>query len=704
MKRFKCGSIVYRQPPSLYTMHFDIRRLTPGGYRYEDVVQAFRMEPRSLLFAFRVTLAALLALWLGQLFHFRDFYWAGVTAWVMAIPGRGVVFQKAGYRAAGTAIGAAIAFCFLHLTPAPHLLVFLIGIWAGACGFMACRYRRFRAYSAQLSGYTCSIICIVGLQAPENLVTGFALERVALVMIGLACSTLLAWAFAPKMRSESLLEQARDWAANSTKWASDILRFAGQSDGESSVNHELWAGLSEFENTFVQAAFESKKFRRRLPVVREFVCAQISLLSSVRALARLKTGSADSTHAEVTDILEEASAALRRDVDTVSVARLEQLSHRLLRDSRDIVDLNKRLAVVSMAERCRDIAALLRRISVSSRLNADGAVVAGALAALPTHHDWQVSLSAGLRTAVSTVVMGLLWLKLDWPGGAYAFVFTPIACLLFGTVTRPDIAMQRFAIGILCMATAFVLWNAAVSIGWMRPTAVVPFLISATFLGGIALSKRFTPAMDFNTNLTALLLGTTGSLVSLPTAIEQGMGVVLGMAISYAAFAAPPDIASWRVRHVPARLLTMLTSISSDRLCIDRQSWEARISDLVGVIMIEMREKDFLTGRDSLRKCVLAMDIGIELIRLRDLSRINGLPCGLTTILESALRFAPFADAPDDAAAHLRASVEQLTGPSDPGEDPEQENLRWTAAEALDGIERCLHNWRETPRAAKPPV
>jgi hypothetical protein len=116
-----------------------------------------------------------------------------------------------------------------------------------------------------------------------------------------------------------------------------------------------------------------------------------------------------------------------------------------------------------------------------------------------------------------------------------------------------------------------------------------------------------------------------------------------------------------------------------------------------------MREKDSLTGRDSLRKCVLAMDIGIELIRLRDLSRING-PCGLTTILETALRFAPFADAPDDAAAHLRASVEQLIGPSDPGEDPEQENLRWTAAEALDGIERCLHNWRETPRAAKPPV
>jgi hypothetical protein len=264
--------------------------------------------------------------------------------------------------------------------------------------------------------------------------------------------------------------------------------------------------------------------------------------------------------------------------------------------------------------------------------------------------------------------------------------------------------MQRFAMGILCMATAFVLWNAAVSIGWMRPTSVVPFLMSMTFLGGIALSKRFTPAMDFNTNLTALLLGTTGSLVSLPTAIEQGMGVVLGMAISYAAFAVPPDLASWRVRHVPGRLLAMLTSISNGRLCIDRQCWEARICDLVSVITVEMRERHSLTGQDSLRKCVLAMDIGIELIRLRDLSRIKGLPCGLTTTLESALRMAPFADVRDDAAAHLRASVEQLIGPTDPSEDPEQENLRWTAAEALDGIERCLHNWRETPRVAKPPV
>lgn len=685
-------------------MHFDIRRATPGGYRYQDVVQAFRMEPRSLLFAFRVTLAALLALWLGQLFHFRDFYWAGVTAWVMALPGRGIVFQKAGYRAAGTAIGAAIAFCFLHLTSAPELLIFLMAVWAGACGFVACRYRRFRAYAAQLSGYTCSIICTVGLEAPENLVTGLALERVALVLIGLACSTLLTWAFAPKMRPESLLEQAGDWAANATKWASDILRLAGHSDGEASLNHQLWAGLSEFENTFVQAAFESKKFRRRLPVVREFVCAQISLLSSVRALARVKTDSADDTHGEVADILEEASAALRRDVDAVPVARLEHLSHRLLRHSRDIVDPNTRLAVVSMAGRCGDIAALLRRVSVSSRLNADGANVAGTLATLPTHHDWQVSLSAGLRTAVCTIVMGFLWLKLDWPGGTYSFVFTPIACLLFGTVIRPDIAMQRFAMGILCMATAFVLWNAAVSIGWMRPTSVVPFLMSMTFLGGIALSKRFTPAMDFNTNLTALLLGTTGSLVSLPTAIEQGMGVVLGMAISYAAFAVPPDLASWRVRHVPGRLLAMLTSISNGRLCTDRQCWEARICDLVSVITVEMREKHSLTGQDSLRKCVLAMDIGIELIRLRDLSRIKGLPCGLTTTLESALRMAPFADVRDDAAAHLRASVEQLIGPTDPSEDPEQENLRWTAAEALDGIERCLHNWRETPRVAKPPV
>jgi uncharacterized membrane protein YccC len=679
-------------------MLFDIRRATLGGYQARDVVQAFRIERSSLLFALRTTLAAFLALGVGHLLHFQDFYWAGVTAWVMALPGRGVVFQKAGYRAAGTVIGAAVAFLFLQFAHLPVLLVFLMGCWVGVCGFVASRYRRFQAYSAQLSGYTCTIVCIVAFQVPADMVTALAPERVALVFVGLACSTLLAWALASKIRPDTLLNEARDWAANSAKWASDILRQAEHSDGEVGVNHRLWTGLSEFENTCVQASFESRKVRRRLPAVREFVSAQVSLLSAVRSLARLELKWTESIRREVADHLHEASSALRRseNADTFA-ARLHQLSHELLRDERDMPDKDGRLAAVSCASRCRDIATFLQRVSDGARLDPDG--ITGAPGPAPTHHDWQVSLSGGLRTAISTIVMGLLWVKFDWPGGSYAFVLTPVACLLFGTVIRPDLAMQRFAMGIVGMATIFVVWNVALRMGAATPAGALPFLMAMTFIAAIGLSRRFTPAMDFNTNLTALMLGAADSPTSLPLAIEQSAGVVLGMAISYVAFALPPDTASWRVKHVPARLLTMLEGIAKGEMRIDRTAWEARVCDIVSVISAEMRDKDAVTARESLRKCLLAMDMGIGLIRLRELSDTNTLAPKSLRVARQALRSLATDRLAGGTDAQLQTSIESLVQRADATSCWQSDDLNLCVADSLELIRNCLASWRQTSTA-----
>src|SRR5262249_55124668 len=146
--------------------------------------------------------------------------------------------------------------------------VAVLSVWVGICAVAACLFRRFQAYVAQLAGYTATIVAVVALEAPHGHVYDSAAERLALVLIGIAASALLAFLFAEAIDEKRLQQDARQWAARTTHWAAALISEADPTPKGTTPNRDLWIGLSDFESACEYAAFESSIIRQRLPAIR----------------------------------------------------------------------------------------------------------------------------------------------------------------------------------------------------------------------------------------------------------------------------------------------------------------------------------------------------------------------------------------------------------------------------------------------------
>src|ERR1700731_37398 len=120
-------------------------------------------------FAFRIWLAAVVALYVAFWLQLGGASSAAVTVAILAQPTRGAAVAKAVNRIAATFVGATMSVVIAGLFPGERvgtLAAFIL--WMSVCVFVASYYRGFRAYAAVLSGYTVGIITVVNIDTPQK--------------------------------------------------------------------------------------------------------------------------------------------------------------------------------------------------------------------------------------------------------------------------------------------------------------------------------------------------------------------------------------------------------------------------------------------------------------------------------------------------------------------------------------------------------
>src|ERR1700745_369615 len=142
-------------------------------------------------YAFRVSLAAIVALCIAFWLQLGGASSAAVTVAILAQPTRGAALAKAVNRIAATFIGATMSIVIAGLFPGERVgLLAAFILWMCACVFVASYFRGFQAYAAVLSGYTVGIITVVNIDAPQKVFTTMT-DRVAAITIGILCVTLI---------------------------------------------------------------------------------------------------------------------------------------------------------------------------------------------------------------------------------------------------------------------------------------------------------------------------------------------------------------------------------------------------------------------------------------------------------------------------------------------------------------------------------
>ncbi|HEY1722281.1 MAG TPA: FUSC family protein [Magnetospirillaceae bacterium] len=660
------------------------------GYSGADMVAAFKPDGRALRFAARTTAAAAVAVAISMALGFHQAYWSAITAWVLAVPDRGTILPKAFFRTLGTLIGAGAALVALPLASYPTIFIVALTVWVGLCAMAASRFRRFQAYVAQLAGYTATIVAVVGLEEPEGHAFDAAIIRLALVLVGIASSAFFAFLFAEPIDEKRLQQDARQLVARTVRWAAALISEVNPTPAGTTPNRDLWMGLSDFESACEYAAFESSTIRQRLPAIRRLTAAELSLVASARAVRRLGALSPLPAMADVRAQMTGAAKTIAAGgLPTGEIAALQAaahvLSHAEISDDLDIVPS-------ALGERVNDLADGLDRITRDLDF-LGGKPSAFAPAALAIHGDWRSSISIGSRAALATLAIGLLWHYLNWAGGAFAFIFTSVACLLFGVQPRPTTGIARFAFGVGIAATIFILWHAIPSTGTHGEIPVFVAVAVLTFIGAIGLANRFPPAMDFNANFTGLMLGAGPALVSLSSAIEQASALAAGIGFAYLAFVVPLTGAVARERHLQATMSDALAELATGRWRPLPHKWEARMYD-----MLNRSAMARVPGRMSslvLRRCLLTLDIGLDLLRLQSFARSRLLPVPepLAAVIRRALEDFSTAGITESGGATMAQAAKAALAMASTFSEPAHQRLALRSAAAMDVIARCCAAW-----------
>ncbi|MHA6719701.1 FUSC family protein [Sphingomonas sp. RS6] len=167
-----------------------------------------------LRFAAHTTLAALLGMavaWLAGLHHP---WWAGMTVWLVAQPSRGLLLERVVARLSGTVIGAAAGEAMLlWLKGAPLPTLTALTLWVGICAAGGSLFRHFRTYTFVLSGYSAAIVVLFALGASPGASGDVALDRILCTIIGIVCSSIVAFGLGPRRETVPLEARLDDLVA-----------------------------------------------------------------------------------------------------------------------------------------------------------------------------------------------------------------------------------------------------------------------------------------------------------------------------------------------------------------------------------------------------------------------------------------------------------------------------------------------------------
>src|SRR4051794_10487346 len=141
--------------------------------------------------AFRIWLAAVVALYVAFWLQLGGASSAAVTVAILALPTRGAALAKAANRIAATLIGAAMSVVIAGLFPGDRIGMLAAFIcWISICAFVASYLRGYQAYAAVLSGYTVAIIALANIDTPQNVFMTMT-DRLAAIVIGILSVTLI---------------------------------------------------------------------------------------------------------------------------------------------------------------------------------------------------------------------------------------------------------------------------------------------------------------------------------------------------------------------------------------------------------------------------------------------------------------------------------------------------------------------------------
>ena len=394
-------------------------------------------------YAFRVSLAAVVALYVAFWLQLGGASSAAVTVAILAQPTRGAALAKAANRIAATLIGATMSVVIAGLFPGERVgMLGAFVCWICICVFVASYFRGYQAYAAVLSGYTVAIIALVNIDTPQNVFTTMT-DRMAAITVGILCVTLINDVFGSPPVWRELDRRINDIWRDVRGYARDVL--SGNQENPERTG-ALLAQISGLRDQVDIVAHDMADGRHRAAGARSAMLALVEIVQRVRLLSLLAHGdplavtvkdqclaALDGHHVEVLALLKKQREIELSRPDAVGGAVWQIQQAVAFVESKGLLD-DGLLSLREGFEPTRDIR-------------------------LPQRGEFAVALGNATRIGIALLAGATFLVFAGWPSSVAALTITAILCALSTTMPSPS----KFAVAAM---VSFVL--ASVSAGIVR--------------------------------------------------------------------------------------------------------------------------------------------------------------------------------------------------------------------------------------------
>lgn len=565
----------------------------------------------SLKYAFKATVATLLALYVALLMNLDQPSWAATTAFIVAQPQAGMVFSKGLTRLVGTVVGTVISIIVMvFFAQIPILVLLSVALILMISVAASTVLRSAWSYSFMMTGITAAIILVPNLESP-TIIFDYAMARCLEISLGIIISSLIFGLIWPT-KTHPLLIQEADKSLQ-LGFASAIKSLQGIALDEAFL--QSLSNIIAIDTQREHALFEGRTGRNRANAILGMSQNILNVLSLARSIYRDKQSLSAEDWATIEPWITQSITALENKNRTETHHLLKSLQNTLYKKNNYSEATHITLHRIQLLLKH---ALLALRFLHSARINRPIKLINEG--SLSQHRNYRLGIIFGLRSACAFLSVATLWYLTGWSlvNALMPLTMSAIICSIFaGRENAGRIALMFckgsiYAVIISLILNIYLLPDAnnfemmAIAIG------VPIFICSLT-----ALNPKLFVYSSLPINFLMLIRPDNHLSYSVEYVLNQSLGLILGASIAALCIhLIAINMPYWHSKILKNLILKDLIRLI-DRPIYNSNTWfNTRMADRL-ILLARHKESIEKYSQYRWKNAVLALDLGDEIFFLR---------------------------------------------------------------------------------------
>ncbi|RXZ37088.1 FUSC family protein [Oxalobacteraceae bacterium CAVE-383] len=639
-----------------------------GAALLAELTQWRKNEGVRIAFVLKIVSIAFIALWLAYRLELDSPATSITTVFIVALPGSGMVLEKAFFRVIGTLVGCTAAVTLVGLLPQAAPLLFLcLAIWVGLCTAGAAVFRNSKSYGFLLAGYTACMIAIPAVDAPTQIFT-LAITRVTEVGLGLICSAVISDALFPRHQGDQVLLAVQGRYERFLALCRDTLENRLTPAQVELTHLSFAADVAALETTRSAAYFEAGRSYGESRNVHLFNAAFMTALTTFYTLHRLLHRMRGNCSAQVNALTDALCHAFLLELDAIADSDVEtacmQIRQRAARMRAEALAAGseseqERIGLDTVIELLERFArnmhhfqqvylALRQKKPLPDRIGN----VFRAFDSYAPRTPFPIVLASGLRTATATLVLAAIWYFLAWPYAAVAMLMTVVFTALAASSPNPPRMVRQIGLGFLLgvpsafICNFFLLTHAD---GFaMLALCIAPFIAIGTYL--TTMPKYAGIGLGLNLFLSQTIFPENGVHADATAYMNNAIAFVLGAGLSWLVFTVVlPRHTVGQREYIASALWREARRTCTSVRPLSPHTFDNRIRDMMNQLNTGAGPAPDAATRAVVGQALTLLELGHAVINMRELIPLSPSAAMRAALQRCITRIAAFLRTPSHA-------------------------------------------------------